>query len=191
MADFARKPLSRYPEPAYPELCDHRVPAAGMSASLKRAIALALIGSGASLTTAGCFGGSMLMGDAPSPYLESCVVTDTTARAVLLEAFEQRGYQINEDYPIGTGALSFEADGFDKVATVGFEYQAHSEGDSLDFAVEEQLWQWNQGDGPFFLILDEATYDCDGYGSDEASALDELRVQVEAFFTSLADQGAI
>ena len=84
----------------------------------------------------------------------STPITEVAGCALLKRVFEARGYKINENVRFYEADVSFDADGWDPVHRVGYEYIT-SGGDHDDLTPEEMatLGQWRaEGNLAFFLI---------------------------------------
>ncbi len=57
--------------------------------------------------------------------------------AILADVFQARGYAIARDVDFDEGGISFNIDGWDAAARVGFEFRTSEAGDKDDLTVDE------------------------------------------------------
>ena len=159
----------------------------------------AAAGGVASLSLAGC--GLYPMGGAiPSEYYGNCVdirLSEEEARTILHEAFTARGFEISADFEFSRDAVSFTADGYDPEQAVGYDYQTEEEAlaDFEEPAERQQIEDWNQKDGPYFLILEERV-SCYWEGQQDESIerdrlVAELGEDIEDFLEQVEAQGTL
>ncbi len=86
-------------------------------------------------------------------------MTEREACALLKARFEQAGYQIAENQPFDEDGVTFEIDGFDATARVGYEYITEEAGDSwdVDGTVIATLEARREQGTLHVLVIDEAT----------------------------------
>lgn len=86
-------------------------------------------------------------------------MTEREACALLKARFEEAGYQIAENQPFDEDGVTFEIDGFDATARVGYEYITEEAGDSwdVDGAVIATLEARRKQGTLHVLVIDEAT----------------------------------
>jgi hypothetical protein len=84
------------------------------------------------------------------------MLTESQGCQVLQRVFAERGYHVQADVPFREGGVSFDADGWDPVARVGFEYLTSEAGDREDLdAAEMAELDARMGRGElFFFIMD-------------------------------------
>lgn len=85
-------------------------------------------------------------------------MTEREACALLKSRFEAAGYKIAENQPFDEGGVTFEIDGFDADARVGYEYVTEEAGDSwdVDGRVIETLAERRKAGDLMILVIDEA-----------------------------------
>lgn len=85
------------------------------------------------------------------------MLSEAEGRAVLKEIFETRGYQIREDFPFREESVTFNADGWDPDARVGYEYMTHEERDHEDLSPDEllRIGEWVEAGRLYLFIIDE------------------------------------
>ncbi|MEW5848334.1 MAG: hypothetical protein AB2A00_05945 [Myxococcota bacterium] len=86
------------------------------------------------------------------------MLTEAEGCAILKKIFEARGYSIQENVHFQEGNVSFNADGWDPVKRVGFEYMTHGAGDYEDLDGDEmnELVERMKKGELFFFIIDQA-----------------------------------
>jgi hypothetical protein len=84
-------------------------------------------------------------------------MTEREACALLKSRFEAAGYKIAENQPFDEGGVTFEIDGFDADARVGYEYVTEEAGDSwdVDGRVIETLAERRKAGELHILVIDE------------------------------------
>jgi hypothetical protein len=85
-------------------------------------------------------------------------MTEREACALLKSRFEAAGYKIAENQPFDEDGVTFEIDGFDADARVGYEYVTEEAGDSwdVDGRVIETLAARRAAGDLHVLVIDEA-----------------------------------
>jgi hypothetical protein len=85
-------------------------------------------------------------------------MTEREACALLKSHFEAAGYKIAENQPFDEDGVTFEIDGFDATARVGYEYVSEEAGDSwdVDGRVIETLAERRKAGDLHVLVVDEA-----------------------------------
>jgi hypothetical protein len=101
------------------------------------------------------------------------MLNEYQGREILKELFEGRGYAIVEGFPFREGDVSFNADGWDPSARVGYEFMTTSERDHEDLSPDEllRLSEWIREGRLFLFIIDET----------DVGDADELRAAAESF----------
>lgn len=97
--------------------------------------------------------------------------------ALLKKLFEARGYHIEENVRFQERGVSFEADGWDEKARVGYEFMTLGERDHEDLQPDDllALQTWTEEGKLSFLFIDETDV------TDE----DELTATAEAFLDAV------
>jgi hypothetical protein len=105
-------------------------------------------------------------------------MTEREACALLKSRFEAAGYKIAENQPFDEDGVTFEIDGFDASARVGYEYITEEAGDSwdVDGRVVEALAKRRKAGDLRILVIDEAA-------APEAAALERAAL---AFLSEIA-----
>ena len=194
-ASFRVEPMRRYRAPRYPRapidlqqvLPAPRTPQRRAGLVL-RAIAL----GGLPLGVASC---ELILPPATggSPPMSGYSLSESDALPLLREAFVARGLSITDAYPFVLDAVSFEADGYDPAACVGYELIDVDELSAPETPSAEeraQLASWASGAGPHFLILDGQDYFIESSADYEAH-LDALRADIQRFLDELASAGVL
>jgi hypothetical protein len=85
-------------------------------------------------------------------------MTEREACTLLKSRFEAAGYKIAENQQFDEDGVTFEIDGFDATARVGYEYVTEEAGDSwdVDGRVIETLAQRHKAGDLHVLVIDEA-----------------------------------
>lgn len=106
------------------------------------------------------------------------MLTESQGCAVLRESFLAAGYNIADNVPFAEGGVSFNVDGYDPVARVGFEFITTEAGDRSELS-QEMIAQVEQriAKGELFILL------VDEYDVETA---DELRLHAERFLDMVA-----
>lgn len=101
------------------------------------------------------------------------MLSEHQGREILRETFEARGFAIVEGFPFREGDVSFDADGWDPNARVGYEFMTTSARDHEDLAPDEllRLSEWIREGRLFLFIVDET----------DVRDADELRRAAGAF----------
>lgn len=97
---------------------------------------------------------------------------------VLFEAFTRRGYAIARGVAFAEGGVTFEVDGWDAAARVGFEYLTRTSGDHDDLTPDElaELGARIDRGELYVFVIDEAS----------VADADELRWAAERFLDEVA-----
>lgn len=105
-------------------------------------------------------------------------VTERRACALLTRLFEKRGYTIERNVPFRDLGVTFDCDGWDRKAKVGFEFLSsqHADHDDLSLAEYQTLMDAQQRGRLHLLILDEV----------ETLTVAELTAAANAFLDELA-----
>ena len=106
-------------------------------------------------------------------------MTEREACALLKSHFEAAGYKIAENQPFDEDGVTFEIDGFDATARVGYEYVSEEAGDSwdVDGRVIETLAERRKTGDLHVLVIEEAT-------APDAAALERA---AKAFLAEIAE----
>lgn len=72
----------------------------------------------------------------PSGY-DGRVLSETQGCDILFRLFTKRGYKIARNVPFEEGGVSFNVDGWDAEARVGFEFLSHESNDHMDISAAE------------------------------------------------------
>lgn len=109
--------------------------------------------------------------------------------AILTKVFTKRGYAIERDVALELSGVSFNADGWDAEARVGFEYLTHEAGDYLDLGPDEltALSTMMERGELYILLIDE--HEVDGAG-DLAWAAERFLDEVAKRRARADDEGA-
>ncbi len=85
------------------------------------------------------------------------MINEDEGRAILKDVFSSRGYEVLESYEFVEGGITFEADGWDPSARVGYEYMTMSEQDHEDLEPDTllRLNEWTDAGKLAFLFIDE------------------------------------
>lgn len=89
------------------------------------------------------------------------MVREADGCEILHSVFTARGYPVQRDVPFSEAGVAFNADGWDPIARVGFEYITSEADDRKDLAPDEmaELAARMERGELFFLIVDEVDVD--------------------------------
>jgi hypothetical protein len=109
-------------------------------------------------------------------------LSESSACALLARLFRQRGYAIERNFPFEEFGVSFDCDGWDRAARVGFEFLSsqHADHDDLSLAEFETLMDAQARGRLQLLVLDES----------EALTRQELTALATEFLDGLAAPSA-
>ncbi|MBU6276534.1 MAG: hypothetical protein KGQ61_07850 [Planctomycetes bacterium] len=109
-------------------------------------------------------------------------LSESSACALLARLFRQRGYAIERNFPFEEFGVSFDCDGWDRAARVGFEFLSsqHADHDDLSLAEFEALMDAQARGRLQLLVLDES----------EALSRQELTALATEFLDGLAAPSA-
>lgn len=198
-AFFRREPLLRYPEPLYPQGgCEISSVSTGRFFDAVKRPLLSMIMTGLlPIGVLSCDINSSAPPEAGIPNIGS-FLKEAEVRELLIEKFKARGLAITEDVPFMARNLQFNADGYDEVKAVGFEFNSLADlwGDfehPEDFLSDQEISlmdEWNSGDGPFFLVIDgmQSRY----FTLEEREQLlSMLQTEIDDYLDYLVDKGVI
>jgi len=109
-------------------------------------------------------------------------LSESSACTLLARLFRQRGYAIERNVPFEEFGVSFDCDGWDRAAHVGFEFLSsqHADHDDLSLAEYEALMDAQARGRLHLLVLDES----------EALSRQELTALATEFLDGLAAPSA-
>jgi len=104
-------------------------------------------------------------------------ISESRACALLTRLFTQRGYTIERNVPFREGGVSFDCDGWDRKARVGFEFLSSQHDDHDDLSLEEfqTLMDAQRRGRLHLLVLDEV----------ETLSVAELKAVAKEFLDAL------
>jgi hypothetical protein len=93
------------------------------------------------------------------------MLSEADGRIVLREAFESKGYKIQENYLLHLNGLEIELDGYDAAARVGYEYLTSEDGlesealKQLLDSPQYKIFLMDEQQVPTAWVLAEAVFD--------------------------------
>lgn len=93
------------------------------------------------------------------------MLSEADGRIVLREAFESKGYHIEENYLLSLNGIEIELDGYDSAAKVGYEYLTSEDGlesDALQLLLscrEYKIFLMDEHHVPNAWVLAQAVLD--------------------------------
>jgi len=105
------------------------------------------------------------------------MLSEVEGTRVLKEVFTRRGYAIVENVHLEDDDVSFDIDGWDAAAKVGYEYRTHEAEDADDLETRELIalaGRMERGELYIFVIDDEAIADAAELVSYAERFLDEV-----------------
>ena len=190
---FTITAVVHYPPPLYPRYgytIPCKIQTSYWSRWPKKKLVKTLITGLFPLAFTGCLRGDI---SDPSPLS----LSEAEARFVLSEKFSRHGLHIAEETIFSQAQVSFSADGYDTEKRIGYEYRSYyyddyyvdDAGDILPSELA-QIKEWNEHDGPYFLILDQKSYTFSNEEEREAY-LQQLESDIDEYLADLVRRGIL